>query len=162
MRKRLEHKKDSAKWHDRYLSLAQLISSWSKHPDFQVGAVAIGDFGQILSTGYNGWPRGLVNEENGRGETNRRGLSYSIHAEANLIYNANLNCVSLSGSTVYVHPVFPCLACSLALVQVGVSQICYKRLPLARPNEVAVWQESWDRAEELFRDTGVQVTRVNG
>jgi deoxycytidylate deaminase len=54
------------KWHERFLDMARLVSTWSKHPEFQVGAIAIGDFGQLLAAGYNGWPRGITGEEQGR------------------------------------------------------------------------------------------------
>lgn len=159
--RRLENKKDSSKWHLRYLQMAELVSGWSKHPDFQVGTVAVGDFGQILSTGYNGWPRGVVDEEQGRKLTNDKGFSLSIHAEVNLIYNTNLIGTSLKGSTVYVHPVFPCIDCAKALVQVGVSQICYKQ-PLSMAPRDEKWRESWERAEALFKETGVVVSRIHG
>ena len=47
------------KWQERYLDLAEEISKWSKDPSTQCGAVAVGDKGQILSQGYNGFPRGI-------------------------------------------------------------------------------------------------------
>lgn len=159
--RRLENKKDSTKWHLRYLQMAELVAGWSKHPDFKVGAVAVGDFGQILSTGYNGWPRGMVDEEQGRQDTNRRGFSYTIHAELNVICNANLTGTSLMGSTIYVFPVPPCEDCAMPLVQVGVSKICYKDTPdtvLCKQK----WGRSWEKAEHVFRQADVKVVRING
>jgi len=46
-------------WDGRYISLAKEISSWSKDPSTQCGAVIVGDSGQVLSQGYNGFPRGI-------------------------------------------------------------------------------------------------------
>lgn len=122
----------------------------------------MGDFGQILSTGYNGWPRGVVDEERGRKLTNDKGFSLSIHAEANLIYNTNLIGTSLKGSTVYVYPVFPCMECAKAMVQVGVSQICFKEQSPVRITENHEWALSWARAQALFKETGVVVTKIDG
>lgn len=46
-------------WGRKYTSLAKEISTWSKDPSTQVGAVVIGEKGQLLSQGYNGFPRGI-------------------------------------------------------------------------------------------------------
>ena len=43
------------KWDLRYLDLAKHISTWSKDPSTQIGSVAIGENGQVLSQGYNGF-----------------------------------------------------------------------------------------------------------
>ena len=47
------------KWADRYLSICNEVASWSRDPSTQVGAVVVGDKGQILSQGYNGFPRNI-------------------------------------------------------------------------------------------------------
>jgi dCMP deaminase len=166
-----EQRKGSGKWHARYLEIARVVAAWSKHPEFQVGAVAIGDYGQVLSTGYNGWPRNITGEEQFReGESWRAGWqdaggikdpSLTIHAEANVIYNASLTGVSLARSTLYVYPMFPCVECAKALVQVGVGQICYvEAFPLDEAE--AKWKSSWAWAGEMFREAGVAVTRIDG
>ena len=43
----------------RYLDVAKSVATWSKDPSKQIGAVAVGDKGHILSQGYNGFPRGV-------------------------------------------------------------------------------------------------------
>lgn len=159
MTKRLEYKKESMKWHHRFLKMAALVSSWSKHPDFQVGAVAVGDFGQVLSTGYNGWPRGVCNEEFLREQPPKNMPSLTIHAETNLIYNASLSGLSLCGSTVYVYPMFPCVDCAKALIQVGVSQIYYQSVTNDESDKK--WKQSWEWAERLFKESGITITKIN-
>jgi ATP-dependent Clp protease ATP-binding subunit ClpB len=47
------------KWTKRYLDLATTVGSWSKDPSTRIGAVAVGQHGQIVSQGYNGFPRGV-------------------------------------------------------------------------------------------------------
>ena len=54
----------SDKWDIRFLELAKHISAWSKDPSTKVGCVAIGNHGQVLSQGYNGFPRGILDSEN--------------------------------------------------------------------------------------------------
>lgn len=142
--------------------MAKLVSTWSKHPDFQVGAVAVGEYGQILTTGYNGWPRGLCNEEEGHARAQKPSLT--IHAETNVIYNASLMGIPLRGSALYVYPLFPCVDCAKAIVQVGISQICYPThdgLPWTDELD-RLWKASWRQAEAIFRETGVEVIKFNG
>lgn len=167
--RKLEHIKDATRWHLRFLEMAELVSKWSKHPDFQVGAVAVGNFGQVLSTGYNGWPRDITGEDRARQAERDVGStppSLTIHAETNVIYNASLTGVSLMGSTLYVFPMFPCVKCAKALVQVHVGQICYKnnisadKLPSSEEAQ-AKWGSSWDLAERLFREANIAITRID-
>ena len=42
----------SYNWDIRYLELAEQVSSWSKDPSRQIGAVAVGTKGQVLAQGY--------------------------------------------------------------------------------------------------------------
>lgn len=151
--------KDSEKWHERFLEMAELVSKWSKHPRWKVGAVVVGDCGQILSTGFNGWPRNIGGEEQGRAHEKPGDPSLSIHAEVNTICNASISGVSLRGSTLYVYPMFPCVDCAKLLVQVAIGQICYKETPdmdAADPK----WKESWNWARELFMEAGVAITKI--
>ena len=85
-------------WDARYLDLAENVSSWSKDPSRKIGAVAVGSKGQILSQGYNGFPRGIDDsiERYNDKETKYR---YVVHAEMNVVYNATYNGISLDGAT---------------------------------------------------------------
>lgn len=143
---------------NRYMVLAAEVAKWSKHPDFRVGAVAVGDYGQILSTGYNGWPRGMVNEEQGRDTANQHGYSLTIHAESNLVCNANLTGTRLQGSTAYI-TVFPCSHCSLLLAQVGIAQVVVPKIA-SPPAIKGSWEENMKRAGLILKDTGVEVTLI--
>ena len=50
-------------WWGRYLDVAKVVSTWSKDPSTKVGAVAVGSKGQILAQGYNGYPRGISDDD---------------------------------------------------------------------------------------------------
>lgn len=47
----------------RFLRLAREVSTWSKDPSTKVGAVIVGDNGQVISQGYNGFCRGFDDSE---------------------------------------------------------------------------------------------------
>ena len=46
------------KWDKRWLEIASVVSTWSKDPSTQIGAIAVKDK-RLISTGYNGFPRGI-------------------------------------------------------------------------------------------------------
>ncbi|VVM20888.1 dCMP deaminase (EC [uncultured Gammaproteobacteria bacterium] len=48
-----------SKWDERYLALAKEVSTWSKDPSTQVGAVTVGSKKEVLSQGFNGFPRNI-------------------------------------------------------------------------------------------------------
>ena len=138
------------KWHNRYLELAQQVASWSKDPSSKIGAIAVGSKGQVLAQGYNGFPRGIEDNES-RFENKELKYKYVVHAEMNLIYNASYNGVSLDGSTVYVTGLPVCSECAKGLIQVGVQQVI---MP-TQEDTPDKWVESFKLSKELFEEAGV-------
>jgi dCMP deaminase len=112
-------------WDEYFMGVALLAAERSKDPNTQVGACIVDENNRILSTGYNGFPRGCSddifpwnrNEEDG--ETK---YPFVVHAELNAILNARGK--SLSGSKVYV-ALFPCNECAKAIIQAGISEVIY-------------------------------------
>ena len=92
---------DWDKWDRQYMDLAKCIAEWSKDPSTKIGAVAIGDKGQVLSQGYNGFPRGIEDSPE-RLHIREEKYKYIVHAEMNCIFNASFNGVSLA-RFYYVH-----------------------------------------------------------
>ena len=106
-------------WNQRFLSLAEHISTWSKDPSTQVGAVIVDDQRRIISTGYNGFPRG-VNDFPER--YNNRDIKYEmiVHGEINAILFANQ---SIHGCTLYTWPFMPCSRCAAIVIQSGIRTV---------------------------------------
>lgn len=140
---------ENEKWDTRFLELATLIASWSKDPSTQVGCVMVGPYDrEIRSTGYNGFPRGVPDDD----RLNNRDVKYDliVHAEENAILNATLTGVSLKGCSAYVTwP--PCTRCARMLVQVGVREIVSKK-DLSIPER---WQSDFDKAKALLTEVAV-------
>tara|TARA_B100001093_G_scaffold95537_1_gene87618 strand:+ start:7630 stop:8079 length:450 start_codon:yes stop_codon:yes gene_type:complete len=107
-------------WYSRYLDVAKIVSTWSKDPSTQVGAVAVGTKGQILAQGYNGYPRGMDDSN-----YEQRELKYSriVHAEMNCIYNASWNGVSLNEAYMFVYGMPVCHECAKGIIQVGIQKV---------------------------------------
>ncbi len=137
-------------WHDRYMNLAKEVSTWSKDPSSQIGAVAIGPKGQVLSQGYNGFPRGIIDTEE---RLNNRALKYKlvVHAEMNCIFNATYNGVSLDGSTMYVYGLPICTECCKGIIQVGIKNVFMN--DIETPER---WKNSIETAIDLFNESNVK------
>lgn len=52
----------SDKWDQRFIDLAFHLSGWSKDPSTKVGCVVVGEDREIRSTGFNGFPRGISDD----------------------------------------------------------------------------------------------------
>ena len=139
----------SSKWDKRYLALAEQVSTWSKDPSRQIGAVAVGSKGQVLAQGFNGFPRGIRDNPSRYSDRN---LKYKlvVHAEMNVIYNATYNGVSLNDSTLYVHGLPVCSDCAKGIIQVGI-----KRVVMPTQEVPDHWKESWEFTQSMFKEAGV-------
>jgi dCMP deaminase len=137
-------------WGDRYIHLAKEISTWSKDPSTQVGAVVIGQNGEVLSQGYNGFPRSIKDTPQ-RLKDREKKYNLVVHAEMNAIYNAGLNGVSLKGSTLYVYGLPVCNECAKGIIQVGIDKVIATRP--ADYNEK--WDDSIKDAKALFKEAEV-------
>ena len=138
-------------WGDRYIHLAKEISTWSKDPSTQVGAVVIGQNGEVLSQGYNGFPRSIKDTPQ-RLKDREKKYNLVVHAEMNAIYNASLNGVSLKGSTLYVYGLPICNECAKGVIQVGIDKVIATR-PADYNKE---WDESIKDAKALFKEAEVE------
>lgn len=143
------------KWDYRYLNLAKEVSTWSKDPSSKIGAVAVGEKGEILSTGYNGFPRHIFDDDE---RYNNREVKYKyiVHAEANCIYNATYNGVSLANTTMYVYGLPCCSECAKAIIQVGIKRVIMHGDPF---NER--WRESVERTLDMFKEAKVEWEFIN-
>lgn len=139
------------KWDIRYMKLAQEVSTWSKDPSSQIGAVAIAPTGQVLSQGYNGFPRGISDQI--ERYTNREiKYDFIVHAEMNCIYNASFNGVSLKGSTIYVYGLPICNECAKGIIQVGASKVVTNTFN----SEGDRWYHSCHKGEDILQEAGVE------
>jgi dCMP deaminase len=140
----------STSWVNKYIDLAKHVSLWSKDPSTKIGCVAVGNRGQILSQGYNGFPRGIRDDH--RLDDREMKYKYVVHAEMNCIYNATLNGVGLDGADLYVYGLPVCSECAKGVIQVGV-----KRVFMCYPTSISQkWRESMMTSLEMFREARVE------
>ena len=141
------------KWYKRYLRLAAEVATWSKDPNTQVGAVVVGSKGQILSQGYNGFPRG-ISDSNKRLNDRDIKLSFIVHAEMNAIYNATYSGVSLDGATIFIHGLPACSECAKGIIQVGIKRVIVSKQCIENKPH---WNDSWNKSKAMFAEAGIAV-----
>ena len=114
---------DYISWDEYFMGIAMLAARRSKDPSTQVGACIVSKDNIIISTGYNGMPKGCSDDvfpwDRDGADTK---YPYVVHAELNAILNANGR--DLRGSRLYV-ALFPCNECAKAIIQSGVEEVYY-------------------------------------
>jgi len=141
------------KWDLRYINLAKEVAKWSKDPSRKIGAVIVGNMGQIISQGFNGLPRG-IEDLTERYENREEKYRFTVHAEANAIYNAIHNGSSCSNSTIYITGLPACHECAKAIIQVGIRRVVMDTPPIDN------WKESAELSLRMFSESGIQVTFI--
>lgn len=110
-------------WDEYFMGVALLAANRSKDPNTQVGACIVSPDNIILSTGYNGFPKGCSDDEfpwAREGEDTK--YPFVVHAELNAILNCNGK--SLKDAKIYV-ALFPCNECAKAIIQSGIREVVY-------------------------------------
>jgi dCMP deaminase len=140
-------------WVNYYKQLANTVKLKSKDKYTQIGAVIVGEDGEIVSTGYNSFPRGLDDGIDSRQERPEKYYWFE-HAERNAIYNAARIGVSTKGTTMYLSCGLPCADCTRGIINAGVRRIFCERVDVTKGD---LWKESQERSWDMFRETGVDV-----
>lgn len=137
-------------WWDRwFMGLAEYVSTASKDPSTRVGCVIVNPRRQVVSTGYNGFPRGVDDDPALYDDRPSKYLRV-LHAEANAVLQAGGD---VRGGTAYVtHP--PCSQCAAILIQAGISRVV-TRVPDAEMGDR--YRESFDAAADMFTQANVEV-----
>ena len=128
--------------------IAKLVSTWSKDPSTSVGAVLVGEKGQIISTGYNGFARG-IDDSLKRYNDRETKYKYVIHAELNSILNAIHSNADPRNSTLYVYGLPICHDCAKTIIQAGIKKVIMNKTNNKR------WNESGKLSFSMFDEVGI-------
>lgn len=138
------------KWDLRFLNLAEHISQWSKDPSTKVGCCIADDKNRVVSLGYNGFPRGVDDDEALLNDREIK-LQRVIHAEPNAILFAKQD---LTGCTIYTYPFQPCARCTTIIIQSGIKRVV---APECSDELKERWKESIEISEQMFKEAGVEL-----
>lgn len=143
--------------HSYFMALAETAATRSTCLRRQVGAVLVRD-GHLLSTGYNGAPKGIRNccdvgecmrTAKGIPSGTNLDIDYAVHAEQNAIIQCAVYGTSTVGATMYVtHQ--PCIECSRMIINARIKTIIYKE---SYPNA--------EFAEQMLMDAKVTIWKYD-
>jgi dCMP deaminase len=119
-------------WDSYFMDIARVVATRGNCIRRRVAAVVVKDR-RIISTGYNGTPRGVKNCYEGgcpRCASNvpsGAGLGECIcsHAEENAITQAACYGIPLAGATIYC-TLSPCIICTKMIINSGISEVVYE------------------------------------
>ncbi len=141
-------------WDEYFMNIAKVVAMRSNCMKRKVAAIIVKDR-RVISTGYNGTPRGAKNcNEGGCPRCNSMAESGTAldeclccHGEENAITQAAYHGTSLKGSTLYT-TLAPCLLCTKMIINSGIAEVVYNQdYPLNR------------RALSLLTECGVALRR---
>jgi len=141
-------------WVEYFLSIAEQVKVKSKDKNTQIGAVIVGEDNEILSTGYNSFPRGLDDTKEERQERPEKYFWFE-HAERNSIYNAARIGVSLKNSTIYLTSGLPCMDCARGIVNSGIKTVYCKEV--CTTNNKEMWEDQQKRSLELLNECDIKI-----
>lgn len=138
------------KWDLRYLELARFVAQWSKDPSTKTGAVIVAADGSLVSTGYNGFAKGVQDDSE---RYVNRDLKYKmiVHCERNAIIFARRD---LAGCTLYTWPFMSCSVCAGMVIQAGIARCVAPPVP---EHLRARWEDDMAIATMMFKEAGVVV-----
>lgn len=111
-------------WDEYFMQIAHVVAERATCPRRSVGAVIVTDK-RILTTGYNGAPRGLAHCAEVGCHMVAGHCIRALHAEQNAILQAAMNGVSTNGATIYV-TCQPCNHCAKMIINAGIQRVVFQ------------------------------------
>jgi dCMP deaminase len=138
-------------WDSYFMTIAYDVATRATCDRKHVGAVIVRSR-QLLSTGYNGSPRGLPHCDDAGHEMRdmggRESCVRTVHAEANAIAQAARHGIRIEGATLYT-TASPCYDCAKLIINAGIEKVIYGEHYDSRYNM------SEDPVVQLFHAAGV-------
>lgn len=138
----------------RFLPVAQAVADLSRDPSTKVGAIILDADCNMVSVGFNGFPRGVIDSPERYAD---RAQKYPriAHAEMNAIAQAARVGARTLGTTLLVTALYPCSICARMVIQAGISRVYAPRQN--RENVDQKWIDEAALSAEMFREAGVEV-----
>lgn len=139
----------------KFIPTANMIAELSKDPSTKVGAIAMDSDYNVRSVGYNGFPRGVLDDEDLYAD---RPTKYQriAHAEMNVVAQAARTGATLNGCTLLLTALFPCSTCAKLLIQSGIKRVIAPKVDMQEN-----WEAEWAISRRLFEECGVKVYVYN-
>lgn len=128
----LHHMPPRPSWDEYFMNMAAVAATRSNCIKRHIGAIIVKDR-QIVSTGYNGTPKGIKNCNEGgcprcwslADSATRLDECLCVHAEENAIVQAAYNGISIKDGTLYT-TFCPCSYCAKSIINAGIKKVVYR------------------------------------
>ena len=143
-------------WDEYFIAITKQVATRSTCLRRKVGAIVVKDK-RILTTGYNGAPRGVkscleigkcMRQEMEVPSGQRHEICRALHAEQNAIIQAAYHGVQIAGSDIY-STTQPCVLCAKMLINAGIRKIYYYE---EYPDTLAL---------ELLQEAGMELIKLD-
>jgi dCMP deaminase len=145
-------------WDCYFMSMAYMVAMKSKDNSTKIGSVIVGKDHEILSTGYNGLPRGM-DDSNPEYQIKPDKYAFFEHSERNSVFAAARNGVHLLDTTLYTQGI-PCSDCARAIIQAGIKRVVVHE-QWNRSN-AEKWAKSAEYSVRMFKSCGVKLEYYSG
>jgi len=154
-------------WDEYFITMAIMVAQKSKDPSTKVGCVIVDEDNVVLSIGFNGFPRGVIEIEGHWCDTlykfdrweRPQKYSWVEHAERNACYNAARKGIQLRGARAYLNwDPSPCEACSRAFIQSGIIEVIGPDVTFAGIGKGVHYDLNY--AGVMFKEAGVLRTTI--
>ena len=167
-----------SKWVSYFINMLDAVKSNSSCTRRQVGAILTTSDNEIITTGYNGTPSGVLNCNEGgclrcNNDNIPSGVGYEyclcVHGEHNAILSAAKQGKSVKGAILYISD-RPCLQCLKIIAQCQIETVYFKKDGVfinAHPEEIKllvgrkIAPDVWLRVIDIFEVTykGIELSK---
>jgi dCMP deaminase len=145
---------DDCSWDEWYLGLAKYVSTRSKDPSTQTGAVIVRPNKSVCSVGFNGFPQRMADAEHHYADREEK-YSRIVHCEMNAVL---FSAEPLTGYTLYTYPFMSCDRCFVHMVQVGITRFV---APKATDDQNTRWGVAFDKVRRYAIEMDVELIEVD-
>ncbi|KKM61089.1 hypothetical protein LCGC14_1535160 [marine sediment metagenome] len=148
--------------HVLWIDIAERVSKESKDRSTKVGCVIVSPDNTILSTGWNGFPRGVDDKDDAKHERPAK-YEWSEHSERNAIFNAAREGIKLKGATAYLNytPYAICVPCVRALHQSGIIRFVGPDRPFGGAGVGTAYDIDVIN-RQMIEETGLEIIVIEG
>lgn len=144
-------------WDTYFMDIAHVVANRSNCSRRHVAAIIVRDR-RIISTGYNGTPRGVKNCFEGgcarcAGDApsgNSLGDCICAHAEENAIVQAAYHGIAVRDGTLYC-TISPCLMCAKMIINAGIVEVVYEHKYHFTEQAQALFEEAGVKCRQFIR-----------
>lgn len=149
MQKYSEKRSNYFSFDETFILSALTLAQRSKDPNTQVGAYIVNESNLVISCGYNGFPRGVSDDDFSWSRDQSKDENkylYVVHAEANAVATCPKG---QYGNCRLYTTLFPCNMCAGLLIQAGIKEIVYL-------SDKYHDDPKWKAARDLFEAAGIR------